>query len=234
MLKRKAILRSLALAFILAVGFAALLVMFIGWLGSVWEQWRGRSYVIESSGVGDDGKPLIGRCVVDRGRQHDTYFTLDRIELPASTENGTRATGAALMMPREREFGEFPLDVSDRIRLFSRDYPKREFWYFVHDGQRAGHGYFVGYDTESKLRVGFIGRRGYCSEQPARENWFAFDGLALASRLSSPCEFFPAGLSSSGYGYVSARRLPFRKNLHDCRRSTAASRLARAVGRDSD
>ena len=190
MLKRKAILRSLALAFILAVGFAALLVMFIGWLGSVWEQWRGRSYVIESSGVGDDGKPLIGRCVVDRGRQHDTYFTLDRIELPASTENGTRATGrSASDAARTRIRGIPPGRVGPHSALLPRLSETRV---LVLRPRRAGagHGYFVGYDTESKLRVGFIGRRGYCSEQPARENWFAFDGLALASRLSSPCEFF--------------------------------------------
>jgi hypothetical protein len=48
-------------------------------------------------------------------------------------------------------------------------------WYFVHDGKLARHGYFVGFDADTKLKVGYIGRNGRCADEPPPENQFAVD-----------------------------------------------------------
>ena len=43
-------------------------------------------------------------------------------------------------------------------------------WFFVHDGQPQGAGYFVGYERVSNRRVGFIGLAGFRSHSvPAAE-----------------------------------------------------------------
>jgi hypothetical protein len=207
MLKRKAILRPLALAFVLASGFAIVFSILVGWLVSVWEEWYGKSYVTEFTEVREGGQPLIRRTVVDRGRRHDSYLTLDRVEAHPSND---RPTGAALMVPHEREFGEFPLSAWSRVRFFSGDL-REDSWYFVHDGLRDGHGYFVGFNTDTKLRVGFIGRRGFSAERPAQDDFFAVAGVGLVDRLSSPEEFFPSGWSYSGYGNPSTGDFPLEK-----------------------
>ena len=54
------------------------------------------------------------------------------------------------------------------------------FWYFIHDGARDGRGYFVGYDIQSKLCVGFIGRDGFRPDLPPVEQWFPVDGVRMA------------------------------------------------------
>ena len=59
-------------------------------------------------------------------------------------------------------------------------------WYFLHDGARDGRGYFVGYHSQSKLCVGFIGRDGFRPDQPPVEQWFPMDGAKLACIRHSP------------------------------------------------
>jgi hypothetical protein len=55
-------------------------------------------------------------------------------------------------------------------------------WYFVHDGSLHGHGYFVGYDNESRLRIGFIGRAGSRPDEPPVTDQFLVDGRRMVSR----------------------------------------------------
>jgi hypothetical protein len=55
-------------------------------------------------------------------------------------------------------------------------------WYFVHDGSIQGHGYFVGYDDETKLPIEYIGRKGFRSEKPAEEEQFAVDMHKISQR----------------------------------------------------
>ena len=49
-------------------------------------------------------------------------------------------------------------------------------WFFVHDGMFDGHGYFVGYDRNTRLRIGYIGRNGFCSAEPPTAEQFPVDG----------------------------------------------------------
>ncbi|HVX12470.1 MAG TPA: hypothetical protein VHC22_14920 [Pirellulales bacterium] len=52
-------------------------------------------------------------------------------------------------------------------------------WYFVHDSQIVGSGYFVGFDTQSKLSLGYIGKQGPSQDVPRREDCFGVDGRSL-------------------------------------------------------
>ena len=51
-----------------------------------------------------------------------------------------------------------------------------ERWYFVHDGKLDGHAYFVGYDDETKQRIGYIARDGLQPDQPRPDEQFPVDG----------------------------------------------------------
>ena len=59
-----------------------------------------------------------------------------------------------------------------RLRAFEDNLNPKDVWYFLHDGQVNGAGYFVGYDQGDKRRIGFIGEKGFSVERPAREDWF--------------------------------------------------------------
>lgn len=64
-------------------------------------------------------------------------------------------------------------------------------WFFLHDGRRDGRGYFLGYDAETRLRVGCIGRRGFRPDEPPADERFAVDGRAVSdqraiARVSRP------------------------------------------------
>ena len=128
-----------------------------------------------------DGTPLIRRYVYNAYRRA-TYHALDGSEVPRPKENEKLARERYLAMPRRGMF-TFPLDGpgARQHRRFNDGQTPPNFWYFLHDGARDGRGYFVGYDSQSKLCVGFIGRDGFRPDQPPVEQWFPMDGAKLAS-----------------------------------------------------
>lgn len=90
-----------------------------------------------------------------------------------------------------------------------------------------GAAYFVGYDSESKLCVGYLGTQGYRPHLPPPEEWFAMDGrLVQASALQGGVSyedrlrgFSPSGIEGLGeepmgwsIGNVWAVRLPNKRS----------------------
>ena len=57
-----------------------------------------------------------------------------------------------------------------------------EAWYFVCDGNLDGRGYVVGYDKAAKAKTGYMGRNGFRSDKPPREEQFAVDGRRISMR----------------------------------------------------
>jgi hypothetical protein len=52
-------------------------------------------------------------------------------------------------------------------------------WYFIHDGEPAGSGYFIGYDRLVKRAIGYIGRGGFRSDPPPSDEQFVVDRRVL-------------------------------------------------------
>ena len=48
-------------------------------------------------------------------------------------------------------------------------------WYFIHDSAPRGRGYFVGYRSTTDLKDGYIGRRGFRTDEPPPEDRFPVD-----------------------------------------------------------
>jgi hypothetical protein len=181
MSKQTGVFRRLGLALVLAIGFGAASALATSWAISIWESLHTSRSPWDSLVVCADGTPLIQRYTTyDDYRQVVTYHDLDSgREVPNPKEHESWLTGASLAVPR-RNVG-FPLDGNARIGFFSDGQTPPNLWYFVHDGARDGRGYFVGYDSESKLCVGFIGRDGFRTDRPPVEQWFPMDGVKLAS-----------------------------------------------------
>ena len=142
----------------------------------------------ESLVVREDGTPSIERWRYDDGNRRVTYHALDGSAVPGFKENEPLShLGFASLTfhGRSRSWFEdwlmFPLGGSQRIWRFAEGRTPRNFWYFLDNGARDGRGYFVGYDSQSKRCVGFIGRDGLRPDQPPVEKWFPIDGARLVN-----------------------------------------------------
>jgi hypothetical protein len=65
-----------------------------------------------------------------------------------------------------------------RLHAFADGGSPAVYWYFVSDGRADGTAYFVGYDSKSRTRVGFLGTDGFRPETPAAEELIPFGGAA--------------------------------------------------------
>jgi hypothetical protein len=159
------LLRKILLAATLATGFGLLWFAIVLWLGtSILETWSGKSRSpYESLVVKEDGTILIQSVPLDNLSQV-THRDLEgrpvegperRDQAPALYLDGERKPGILwFAQPRWEQ----------RIKLFMDEREPAALWYFVHDGQPDGSGYFVGFEQGSKRRIGFIGLAGLRSD----------------------------------------------------------------------
>ncbi len=185
MSKQKRIVGALGLALVLALGFATVYAVAVAWGGSCWEAFAGRQRSFnEHLVVSVDGTPLIQRTTYNEDYQSNKieFRTLGGKEV-ASADKKTKGwlDAASLQIARYRN-GMFPIAGTQRIGRFSD--ANGDPWYFIDDGARDGHGYFVGYSKQTKRRLGFIGRSGFRPDQPPVEDWFPMDGVKLASNTA--------------------------------------------------
>ena len=80
---------------------------------------------------------------------------------------------------------------SNRILYFSVSDENIEHWYFITDGKREGHGFFVGYLGRGE-KLGYIGLKGICSEIPCEEEQFPVNSQRLPAQIDyrRPCSLF--------------------------------------------
>ena len=209
MSKLRGIFPPLGLALVLAIGFGTVFGFAAGWGISIWDGLQHQEQVAESLVVRADGTPLIKRQTYDRDqyqyREIETFHALNGGEVPGVKEEDLLSS-ASLAKPHPDE-PEFPLDGYFRVGLFTDAQKPPNLWYFVDDGARDGRGYFVGYQSKSKLRVGFIGRDGFCPDQPPVEQWFPMDGVKLARRTAF-CPSHPAETNGAAKATRTLRRFP--------------------------
>jgi hypothetical protein len=82
-----------------------------------------------------------------------------------------------------------PCDTSwdRRIRSFADGTSPAVYWYFVSDAQPNGTGYFVGYDSKSCVRVGFLGTAGFRTEPLTSRELIPFGGATWGSGAGVLC-----------------------------------------------
>jgi hypothetical protein len=159
------LLRKILLAATLATGLALLWFAIVLWLGtSILESWSGKSRSpYESLVVKGDGTLLIQSVPLDNLSQV-THRDLEGHPVEGPER---RDQARALYLGGENKSGIFSFAQpawEQRIKLFMNEREPAALWYFVHDGQPDGSGYFVGYEQVSNRRIGFIGLAGFRSD----------------------------------------------------------------------
>jgi hypothetical protein len=184
-MKTKESFQALMLGLVLAAGFTLVLGVAVIWIGESALAMAQRSGGAESPVFLKDGSPLIMRSL---GQWDYEYFDLKRNPLP-EREGVFRQELLIAHLPAALASGPDEWDTSWRKRLcsFSDGRMPGTSWYFVSDGRRDGTGYFVGYDSKTCARVGYLGTAGFRPSLPLSGEQFPFGGstLANAARLVS-------------------------------------------------
>jgi hypothetical protein len=126
--------------------------------------------VYEGLAIRSDGMPLLVR---DHYRGH---LHLGRREVTTldgeAVERESQVYGADFAGPKAARDESLGRDWVSRLQAYAVQKEPGEFWYFVHDGQLDGLGYFEGFGAESSRPLGFIGRSGYRADRPPIEDRF--------------------------------------------------------------
>ena len=168
----------LALSVILGGGATVVWAAVCLWLGFVVSQIFFPSQPNQSLVFTLDGRALIqlhsAETYASRG-----YRTLDGqiVESPddVDLQRYSSQLPAAVGGPPD------PLRWYSRVVGFYQGNGLPTYWYLVHDGLEQGHAYFVGYDRDSKGKIGYIGLRGFRSDIPPEDEQFAIDGHRWAA-----------------------------------------------------
>src|SRR5207248_386496 len=110
-----------------------------------------------------DGTPRVARIDYIHGDRQ--YWDLEGQSVPPpdnESEEVLRRFELPAVPPERANTGETGWD--QRIRSFTDYGFPAVYWYFVCEGQPDGTGYFVGYDSKSRARVGFLGTAGFRTE----------------------------------------------------------------------
>jgi hypothetical protein len=158
------LLRQLLLAVTLGTGFGTLWCLLVVWLGvSIQEAWLGGDPLPrEELVVKSDGTLLIG-STPPKNLSLVTYRDLNGRAQDVLDRNETLTAMHLSCEPWPSKFGSSRPGWEQRLEVFMNEREPAVNWFFVHDGEPQGSGYFVGYESVSNRRVGFIGRSGFRS-----------------------------------------------------------------------
>jgi hypothetical protein len=190
-MKTNGLFQPLPLATVLAAGF----VVVWGLLG-LWAVEVG-TYVADSEGHAEyleflpDGTPFV-RYLVGRGDW--AYRDLEGNPVPPP-EDGTMTWLGKGQLPAALPDRVSSGDTAwgERIRSFADGRTPAVFWYFVSDGRPNGAGYFVGYDSQSKGCVGYLGRAGFRADLPPADEQVPFAGPTWGAGARVYCHQHPSG-----------------------------------------
>ena len=189
-MKTKGLVHSLILSAVLAVGFAA-----VWGVVGLWALEVGTHVVAEATpdsvvivpravlGFMPDGTPVVyhqdgrrrqlrdlqGNPVAEPDNEHSF---LRPVQLSARSIPG----GSSEELPWDR-----------RIRSFADGHVPAGYWYFISDGRHDGMGYFVGYDSENRACVGYLGLAGLREAPLPAEEHIPFAGAAAGSNSRLLC-----------------------------------------------
>lgn len=130
-----------------------------------------------------DGRVVL-QTIVDRSQQD--YRDLEGNPVDASVVAKETAYGSPLAAQANGAAPLPPWSWTDAIRPFSDGGRPAVFWYFISDGGREPRGYFVGYDSASNRRVGYLGLGGFRPEPLTAQEYIPFVGeVDREGRLAS-------------------------------------------------
>jgi hypothetical protein len=189
-MKTKGLVHSLFLSTVLAVGFAAVW----GVIG-VWALEVGTHVVAEATPNSvvlvpramlmflPDGMPVVSHQ--DGRRRQLRDLRGNPVEEPDNEHPFLRLVQLSAHSTTDDTGQEVSWDL--RIKSFADGHLPVGYWYFISDGRRDGTGYFVGYDSETRTCLGYLGTAGLREVPLPAEELIPYGGAAAGpnSRLLS-------------------------------------------------
>ncbi len=128
--------------------------------------------VWESIEVLRDGTPLIKSSSASAGQlTSTTYRTLDGAQI-RERPNDDYLGVAMLWVPAGTTPAWTRPSWNSRIMQLFRYEKTTEAWYAVHDDNRQGRAYIVGFDVSTKRTIGYVGKHGFRSDAPPADDQF--------------------------------------------------------------
>jgi hypothetical protein len=178
-MSRNGFVQPLVLATVLAAGFG------IVWgLVSLWAAEVG-AYVALDPRPSEmlifqtDGTPRVAHEVGRRGERVYRDLEGNAVPEPDDQTGWLNATPLPAALPERLDGGT---SWGQRIRSFADGRVPATYWYLVSDGRPDGTGYFVGYDSKSKARVGYLGTAGFREGPPTTGELLPFAGAVSGPR----------------------------------------------------
>jgi hypothetical protein len=169
---RKELFQPLALATILAAGFIAVCYVADLWVFSSYGEDTVESR--EDLCSLPDGRLLVASHP-DGVRYGTRYRDLEgNSATPSEDDLAAQLRGGFL--PAQPPQASDNLAWDARVRSFPDGRWPATYWYFLSDARRVARGYFVGYDSKSKVCVGYLGTAGFRSDPLPAAELFPFDG----------------------------------------------------------
>jgi hypothetical protein len=162
----------MTIAIVIAIGLNVLWAVAASWLYSTWQWNFTADRVGESMYVDVSGTPYVH--VEQYGTLYrEFYRTLDGKLLP---EERRSMLSPALLSTGvyHRSWYQFPLAWAWRIHFANDAHDRQDatLWYLIQDDDQDDRLYLVGYDSNSRLLVGYIGRSGFRPQPPEQEDRF--------------------------------------------------------------
>lgn len=121
--------------------------------------------------------------------QRPYFRTLDGkpVEHPMALQESWRMSNNVMPGPGERS--HYGSQRGNIVSYLGAQPPT--YWYLIYHEKPQGHAYFMGFDPQSKLRVGYLSTRGFSAEPPPLADQFAIpENLwGRGSREPSPGQF---------------------------------------------
>lgn len=185
--------RKLILALYIGAGFAFTWAILALWCISIADELQSKPATHEHLNVQKNGTPIIYKYESNQWSfsSSPTYYDLDRNIIEYQDKiitwlNSARLTGPDKKLP----FADYQ-DWTQRFTYFRSNQHAPIVWYFIHNGLFDGAGYLVGFEPESKTRVGYIGQNGFQTSPIPPEQRFPVQHKHIRYSRYSPwsCEY---------------------------------------------
>jgi hypothetical protein len=183
MRKRVGIVQPLLLAAIVALGFGVVWGVLVSWGAHTAKDIFGPEPGWEYVQLRMDGTPIVVHHV-GRYSENNTYRTLEGTPIAISRQEallwGSHLTAQEPADPFAVPLWNGGSPWKQRISGYNDGGQPATYWYFVLDGKDRDAGYFVGFDSVGKRRLGYIGRSGFRSDALSPDEYFAVHGRQTA------------------------------------------------------
>jgi hypothetical protein len=184
-MSRKGLFQPLVLAVVLATGFAV-----VWGVVGMWATELAMYCIIDDSPAESlaflaDGTPRLARQAGRNGERE--YLDLEGNLVPGPEDATGWLSGINLTAALPDRASRAEVWWSQRLRSFSDGRVPATYWYLVADGRPDGSAYFVGYDSKSNARLGYLGTAGFREDFPPPAELFPFAGHLSGHRSRVFC-----------------------------------------------